>query len=229
MHAAVRKLNSIRILLVDDHRVMRLGLRLLIEKQQGLTVVGEASGRTDALEVAEREQPDIILLDLTLPGTDGIDLIPELLAVAEKARILVLTGVLEPEAHTRAMRLGAMGVVLKEKAPEVLIKAIEKVHDGEIWLDRGMVANVFSERLRVRETRRQDPEAAKIATLTAREREVIALVGHGLRNKQIADRLFISEGTVRNHLTTVFSKLEVSDRFELLMYAYKNGIAKPAL
>jgi len=216
-------------MLVDDHTVMRLGLRLLIENQQGLTVVGEASGRTDALEVAEREQPDIILLDLTLPGTDGIDLIAELLAVAEKARILILTGVLEPEAHTRAMRLGAMGVVLKEKAPEVLIKAIEKVHQGEIWLDRALVANVFSERLRAREARRNDPEAAKVATLTGREREVIALVGEGLRNKQVADRLFISEGTVRNHLTTVFGKLEVSDRFELLMYAYKHGIAKPAL
>lgn len=229
MHAAVRKLNTIRILLVDDHTVMRLGLRLLIENQHGLMVVGEASGRTDALEVAEREQPDIILLDLTLPGTDGITLIPELLAVAEKTRILVLTGVLEPEAHTRAMRLGAMGVVLKEKAPEVLIKAIEKVHQGEIWLDRAMVANVFSEKLHARELRRHDPEAAKLATLTGREREVIALVGQGLRNKQVADRLFISEGTVRNHLTTVFGKLEVSDRFELLIYAYKHGIARPTL
>ena len=229
MPATARQITAIRILLVDDHKVMRLGLRLLIENQQGLTVIGEASGRNDALEIAEREQPDIILLDLTLPGTDGIDLIPELLAVAEKARILILTGVVEPEAHTRAMHLGAMGVVLKEKAPEVLIKAIQKVHDGEIWLDRVMVANVFSERERAREARRKDPEASKIATLTGREREVIALVGEGLRNKQIADRLFISEGTVRNHLTTVFSKLEVSDRFELLMYAYRHGIAKPNL
>jgi DNA-binding NarL/FixJ family response regulator len=229
MPATARQITAIRILLVDDHKVMRLGLRLLIENQPGLTVIGEASGRNDALEIAEREQPDIILLDLTLPGTDGIDLIPELLAVAGKARILILTGVVEPEAHTRAMHLGAMGVVLKEKAPEVLIKAIQKVHDGEIWLDRVMVANVFSERERAREAQRKDPEASKIATLTGREREVIALVGEGLRNRQIADRLFISEGTVRNHLTTVFSKLEVSDRFELLMYAYRHGIAKPNL
>ena len=221
--------NPIRIMVIDDHTVMRLGLCLLIEHQPGLKVVGEASGRADALEVAEREQPDIILLDLTLPGTDGVELIPELLAAAGDARILVLTGVLDPEAHKRAMRLGAMGVVLKEKAPEVLIKAIGKVHEGEVWLDRAMVANVFSEKLRAREIGKRDPEAAKIATLTEREREVVALVGEGLRNKQIADRLFISEGTVRNHLTTVFAKLEVSDRFELLMYAYRHGIAKPAL
>jgi two-component system nitrate/nitrite response regulator NarL len=229
MHAVAAQLSQIRILLIDDHTVMRLGLRLLIENQQGLKVVGEASGRTDALELAEREQPDIILLDLALPGTDGVDLIPELLSIAKETRILVLTGVLEPEIHTRAMRLGAMGVVLKEKAPEVLLKAIEKVHQGEIWLDRAMVANVFSERSRAREAAKKDPEAAKIATLTEREREVISLVGEGLRNKQIADRLFISEGTVRNHLTTIFGKLEVSDRFELLMYAYRHGIAKPAL
>jgi len=229
MQAAAAKLTSITILLIDDHTVMRLGLRLLIENQQGLKVVGEASGRADALKLAEREQPDIILLDLTLPGTDGIDLIPELLAIAKDSRILVLTGVLEPEAHKRAMRLGAMGVVLKEKAPEVLIKAIEKVHEGEIWLDRAMVANVFCATSRFREVKKHDPETAKIATLTEREREVIALIGEGLRNRQIADRLFISEGTVRNHLTTVFSKLEVSDRFELLIYSYRHAIAKPNL
>ena len=228
MQAATAKL-LIRILLIDDHAVMRLGLRTLIENQQGLKVVGEASGRPDALELAEREQPDIILLDLSLPGTDGVDLIPELQAVAKEARILVLTGVLDPEAHKRAIHLGAMGVVLKEKAPEVLIKAIEKVHEGEVWLDRAMVANVVGQRSRFREIKKDDPEAAKIATLTEREREVVALIGEGLRNRQIADRLFISEGTVRNHLTTVFNKLEVSDRFELLIFSYRHSIAKPAL
>ena len=229
MQPAAAKL-TIRILLIDDHTVMRMGLRVLIENQQGLKVVGEASGRADALELAEREQPNIILLDLSLPGTDGIDLIPELQAVAKEARILILTGVLDPEKHTRAIHLGAMGVVLKEKAPEVLIKAIEKVHEGEVWLDRAMVANVVGQRSRFRDVKRKDdPEAAKIATLTGREREVIALIGEGLRNRQIADRLFICEGTVRNHLTTVFSKLEVSDRFELLIYSYRHSIAKPFL
>jgi DNA-binding NarL/FixJ family response regulator len=224
------KLAAIRVLLIDDHTVMRLGLRVLIENRQGLTVVGEASGRADALELAEREQPDIILLDLTLPGTDGIELIPELLALAREARILVLTGVLDTEAHKRAVHRGAMGVVLKEKATDVLIKAIEKVHQGEIWLDRAMVANVVGDRSRFREVKKKDdPDAAKIATLTEREREVIALIGEGLRNRQIADRLFISEGTVRNHLTTVFSKLEVSDRFELLIFSYRHSIAKPSL
>lgn len=217
----------IRVLLIDDHAVVRRGLRLLIESEPGLKVAGEASHRTDALTTAEREQPDIILLDLLLADVDGLDLIPELIAAAREARILVLTGVLNPEAHARAMRLGAMGVVLKEKAPEALIKAIKKVYEGEVWLDRAMVANVFGEKARA--VKKHDPEAAKVATLTEREREVVALVGEGLRNKQIADRLFISEGTVRNHLTTIFSKLEVSDRFELIMLAYRHGLAKPLL
>jgi len=229
MQPATLKATQIRILLVDDHTVMRLGLRFLIENQPGLKVVGEASGRTDALELAESQQPDIILLDLTLPGTDGAQLIPELLAVAKAANILVLTGLAEPEAHKRAMHLGAMGVVLKDRAPELLIKAIQKVYEGEIWLDRAMVANVFRATMRLRDAKKHDPEAAKIATLTEREREVIALVGEGLRNKQIADRLFLSEGTVRNYLTTVFSKLEVSDRFELLIYSYRHAIARPSL
>jgi two-component system, NarL family, nitrate/nitrite response regulator NarL len=229
MQPATAKSAPIRILLIDDHTLMRLGLSVLIGNQEGLKVVGEASGRQDALEIAGREQPDIILLDLNLPGTDGVDLIPELLTIAPKTRILVLTGVLEPEAHKRAMRLGAMGVVLKEKAPEVLLKAIDKVHEGEIWLDRAMVTNVFGVRSSFSDDSKRDPEAVKIATLTGREREVVALIGEGLRNRQIADRLFISEGTVRNHLTTVFSKLEVSDRFELLIYSYRHSIAKPAL
>ncbi len=223
MHTPVTK--PIRVMLVDEQAVVRSGLRLLIENQPGMTVVGEASTGSDALAVAEHEQPDIILL--VLAGIAAINLVPELLAAAKGARILILTSIFDLEAHKRAMRLGAMGVVFKEKAPEVLIKALEKVHEGELWLDRSMVANVFGGRARASEATKHDPDAAKIATLTKREREVIALVGEGLKNKQIAERLFISEGTVRNHLTQIFRKLEVADRVALMVYAYRRGLAKP--
>jgi two-component system nitrate/nitrite response regulator NarL len=217
----------IRVMLIDDHAVVRSALRLLIETQPGMKAVGEAGDRADALAVAGREQPDVILLDLVLHSTDGLELIPELLHAAGKARILVLTGVTDPEVHVRAMRLGAMGVVLKEKASEVLIKAIEKVNEGEIWFDRSLVADVFSEKPRAGEAKKQDPEAARIATLTEREREVISLVGEGLRNKQIADRLSISQTTVSHHLTSIFNKLGAADRFELIIYAYRYGLADP--
>jgi len=221
---------TIRVLLIDDHAVVRSGLRLLLEARPGFHVVGEAGDRSTALALANKTQPEIILLDLTLPGTSGLDLIPELLAAAAESRIIILTGVLDPEAHTHAVAAGARGVVLKEKAPEVLVKAIEKVHDGEVWLDRSAVARLVDARQEAsRKAARHDPEETKIASLTGREREIITLIGCGFRNKQIAARLFISEGTVRNHLTTVFSKLEVADRMELLMYAYRHGLAKPLL
>jgi DNA-binding NarL/FixJ family response regulator len=118
-----------------------------------------------------------------------------------------------------------MGVVLKEKAAETLLRAIERVHAGEVWLERAMMASVLSQMTRA--SQQPDPEAAKIATLTTREREVIALIGEGLRNRQIAERLFISETTVRHHLTSIFAKLEVADRLELVIYAFRHALVRP--
>jgi DNA-binding NarL/FixJ family response regulator len=216
----------IRILLIDDHTLVRAGLRMLIESRPGLQVVGEAVNRHDVLALAACEQPDLILLDLDLGGSSGLDFLPELLSVATAARVLILTGVYDLELHRRAVRLGAMGVVVKEKAAEILFQAIEKVHAGEVWLERAMVASVLGEMTRRGEPAHTDPEAAKIAALTAREREVIVLVGEGLKNRQIAQRLFISETTVRHHLTSIFGKLGVADRLELVIYAYRHSLAK---
>jgi len=217
----------IRILLVDDHVIVRAGLRMLIENHKGMVVVGEAGTRIDALAIAAREQPQVILLDLDMGNESGLDFLRELLDAAAEARVVMLTGVRDPEAHRRAVHLGAMGLVLKDKAAEVLIKAIEKVHAGEVWLDRSLTASVLSERSQADIGRKSDPEAGKIGSLTSREREIVGLVCEGLKNKQIADRLFISEATVRNHITSILSKLELSDRFELALYAYRQHLAKP--
>lgn len=204
---------------------------MLIESSSGLKVAGEASNRIEALAIAKREQPDVILLDLDMHNDNGLSFLPQLLAAAGRSRVLILTGVRDPAAYSKAIRLGASGLLLKEKTTEVLIKAIEKVNAGEVWFDRSMIGSVLSEMSR--ETQRggpaakMDPEAAKIATLTEREREVSALIGEGLKNKQIASRLFISETTVRHHLTSVFDKLGVSDRLELIIYAYQHGLAAP--
>jgi DNA-binding NarL/FixJ family response regulator len=224
---ATPAVKPIQVLLIDDHAVVRSGLRMVIESKSGLKVVGEAGNRADALAIAARAQPDIILLDLDLNGSSGLDFLAELFTLAPEARVIILTGVYDAAAHQRAMHLGAMGLVLKEKAAEVVIKAIEKVYAGEVWFDRVMMGHMISQLSRATLTPKSKPEAQRIASLTEREREIVALIGEGLKNKLIANRLFISETTVRHHLTSVFDKLGVSDRLELIIYAYRHGLAKP--
>lgn len=218
---------SIRVLLVDDHVVIRTALRMLMQSKPGITMIGEAGSRAEALELAARERPDIILLDLELDGESGLDFLPELLNVSNQSRVIILTGVRDQEVHHRAVSLGAMGVVRKDNAVDVLIGAIERVYAGEAWLDPSLTARVLSEMTRSGKAKKEDPEAAKIATLTEREREVLTIVGEGLKNREIAERLFISEWTVRHHLTSIFDKLGVSDRVELILYAYRHNLAKP--
>ena len=217
----------IRIELVDDHALVRSGLRLLIERQQGFTVVAEAGTAADAIAAAGREHPDVILLDLDLGRDNGLDCLPRLRETAPNARILVLTGLQDPEAHQRAVRLGAFGVLTKEKAAESVTKAIERVHAGEIWLDRTLTASLLAELANGARPKPPDPEAAKLASLTSREREVIAVLVEGLHNKAIAERLHLSESTVRHHLTSIFEKLHVTDRLGLTIYAFRNGLAAP--
>ncbi len=214
---------TIKVLIVDDHAVVRAGLRMLIDQDPDMKVTGLAGNRSEALAAATSEPPNIIILDIVLGDDDGLSFLPELRAVAGDARVLVLTGLRSPESQRRAMRAGAMGIVLKEHAAEVLIKAIKKVHQGEVWLDRLAMGSVLQE---ISENKKPEPDKEKIASLTEREREVIGLVGEGLKNKQIASRLFISETTVTHHLSSVFSKLEVSDRLELIIYAFRHGLAK---
>jgi DNA-binding NarL/FixJ family response regulator len=216
----------IRVLLVDDHTVVRTGLRMLIESQPTMQVVGEAGNKADALTITAREQPDIILLDLFLGQENAIEFLPELLTAAEDARVIVLTGFRNPAEHQRAVRLGAMGVALKETTPQLLLRAIERVHAGEVWLDRSLTSNLIVELRGTHKPTKAQQQEDGIGKLTSRELEVIALVGEGLRNKQIADRLCISEITVRHHLTSIFEKVKVLDRLELLIFAYQKGLVK---
>lgn len=195
---------------------------MLIDQNPAMKVVGIAGNRSEALALAASEQPDMIILDILLGDEDGLTFLPELRETATDTRVLVLTGLRSSENQRRAMLAGAMGVVLKEHAAEVLIKAINKVHQGEVWLDRSLMGSVLDEMTQSPEI---DPEKAKIASLTDRERQVIALIAEGLKNKQIGERLFISETTVTHHLSSIFSKLEVSDRLELVIYAFAHKLA----
>jgi two-component system nitrate/nitrite response regulator NarL len=216
-------LEPIRILIVDDHAILRAGLRMLIDQNPAMKVIGVAGNGREALALAASEQPDLIILDILLGDEDGLTLLPELRDAATSARVLVLTGLRSSESQRRAILAGAMGVVLKEHAAEVLIKAINKVHQGEVWLDRSLMGSVLDQMTQAQEI---DPEKGKIASLTDREREVIALIAEGLKNKQIGQRLFISETTVTHHLSSIFSKLGVSDRLELIIYAFRYRLAQ---
>ena len=213
----------ITIMIVDDHVVIRSGLRMLIEHDQQMLVVAQAGSRAEALDRAANTLPDVIILDLLLGDEDGLSFLPELCQASPNSRVLVLTGVQNPDAHRRAIRRGAVGIVLKEHAADQLLKAIKKVHEGEVWIERSMMGSMIQE---LNKPALVDPEVTKIESLTDREREVIALIGEGLKNKQVGERLFISETTVTHHLSSVFSKLDVSDRLELIIYAFRHGLAK---
>jgi two-component system, NarL family, nitrate/nitrite response regulator NarL len=217
--------NTIRIILLDYHTLVRQGLRLLIEARPGMKVVGEAGAYTHALELVKMTPADIILLELNLDGCMNPEIIPQLLSIANGSRIILVTGVRESEIFHQAVRLGAMGVVRKDETSSILLKAIEKVHAGEVWIDRTMMADVLTQLWRNRNGEPVDPEAARIALLTDREREVTRLIGEGMKNKEIASRLSISEVTVRHHLTSIYNKLDVNDRLELTIFAYRTGLA----
>ena len=216
----------IRILTIDDHTMFLAGLRFLLSTQSDLKVVGEASNRFEAIAIAGREQPDIILLDLIISGDIAVDYIVELYKRAKGSRILILTSVQDSKVHQAAIQAGALGVVLKDKAPEDLFKAIRKVHAGEVWLDRMLMAEVVTGLSRQAREPKNDLEEARLRSVTKREREIIALICQGLKNRQIAERLSLSETTVRHHLTSIFSKLNINDRFELIIYSHTHRLCE---
>jgi two-component system, NarL family, nitrate/nitrite response regulator NarL len=216
--------SSIRVLLIHNHKIIRAGLRLLIDGQTEMKVVGEVDKYSDAIAAVGHEQPDIVLLDLVMGAESSIDYIPKLVGASLRSRVLILTAISDPDLHQRAVQMGAMGIVTLEQPPEVLIKAIRKIHQGEAWLDRATVGNLLSEMSRNGKAGKRASEFGQAQALTRRERDIIGIVAQGLKNRQIAEQLSISEITVRHHLTSIFDKLAVADRFELIIYAYKHGL-----
>src|SRR5690349_11630986 len=217
--------HPIQVLLVDDHQSFLWGMIKLIESESpNMKVMGTASDIAEALAILERDQPDVILLDIDLRGVNSLDSMP-LLRSATSALVLIVTGMRDTEIHERAVLAGARGVVQKEAPAELILKAIKKVYEGEIWLDRVTTARVFS-KLLDHSNNQVSPEATKIASLTSREREIIDVMTKQGRstNKQIAAHLNMSEHTLRNHLSSIYSKLEVENRLELVMYAVKHHI-----
>ncbi|HTG90400.1 MAG TPA: response regulator transcription factor [Vicinamibacterales bacterium] len=213
----------IRIVLVGNERVTRAGLRLLIDGQPGLLVVAEEECTGDLVALMATTEPQIAIIDVD--GARSVDFIPNVReAGLSGTRIIVLTSTPESAACASAVQRGVLGIVSKQQAPEILIKAIERVHAGEVWLNRARIAGVLgslraSASATVAQRRIGRPE-----NLLPRERQIIALVGQGFRNNEIASTIFVSEATVRNCLGSIFKKLGVSNRVHLMIFAIQEGL-----
>jgi DNA-binding NarL/FixJ family response regulator len=216
----------LRVLVIDDHPVVREGVKTMLGGATDLVVVGEAASARDAIKAAEQLAPDVVLLDLDLGAEDALPHLPAIRGAAPAARLIVLTGIRERARHEAALLAGARGLVMKHCPAVVLLEAIRKVCAGELWFERALLEAVLVPLLHGRNGA-PDPAATRLALLTHREREVAKLIGEGLRNEEIGRRLFISEKTVRNHLSSVFEKLGVSDRLELMAYAFRHGLSNP--
>ncbi|MET0983871.1 MAG: response regulator transcription factor [Steroidobacteraceae bacterium] len=230
MSAVLRQVShqSIDVLLVEDHKCVLWGLEKLIDGERPrMRVVATAHNRAEALGAARMAAPDIVLLDLDLNGENSLDFLPELLQQGE-ARVLVLTGSRDSAMHEHAIFKGARGVVLKDEPADTLIKAIDRVHQGELWLDRATTGRVFTA-FASGGAKRVDPEAAKIATLTPKERRIVAAIcdQRGAKSQSVAASLHMSEHTLRNHLTSIYTKLDVKNRVELVIYALERDLAQP--
>ncbi len=219
--------SPIRVVILDSHVMVRAGLRLIVDSHPDFKVVGESGEANEALEIVASQKPDIILLKLDSAGSLDLNIIPELSKTSNLSRIILLTRVGESqELLVRAIQQGVLGIVLKTQPPEVLIKAIQKVHAGEVWIEHSMIAKLLTSLNQARPPVAQDPDTENIARLSVRELQVIQLIGKGLKNQQIADQLCLSETTVRHYLTTIYNKLGVSDRLELLVFAHRFGLDK---
>jgi two-component system nitrate/nitrite response regulator NarL len=215
---------SVRILVADDHAIFRDGLRRLLDGADDVSIVGEAANGNECVKMLAKLKPDILLLDLRMPEKDGLGVLEEVNFDSLPTRVIVLTAAEDDRDVVRAMRLGARGVVLKQSASDLLLKSIRKVHDGEIWLDNRMTAEVIDAFKKSAEAgqRREKP------LLSDREKEIVQLVAQGFRNREIGEKLFISEQTVKNHLHNIFDKLGVSDRLELALYAIHHRLIDQA-
>lgn len=209
-----------RIVLVDDHEVVRLGLKSLLEHRENFEVVGEAASAREAVEQVARQRPDIVLMDIRLPGASGIEACEEITSQYPNTRVIMLTSYAEDEMLFSAIRAGASGYVLKQIAGEDLIKAIEAVGKGEALLDPAVTQRVFQE---VRRAVKEE-EASAFANLSQQERHVLMLVSEGKTNREIAKALFLGEGTVRNYVSSILSKLGVSNRAEAAAYAVEHNL-----
>jgi two-component system, NarL family, nitrate/nitrite response regulator NarL len=219
----------IRVAIADDHPIVRDGIKRLLALESDIDVVGEAGDGREILDVIQQTGADVLLLDLRMPNLDGLGALQTLQQTHKHVRVIILTASEDKNEFVQAMKLGCSGIVLKQTAPELIVKSIRKVHAGEIWLDSHTTAAVMRQFAAPVADLAGGPgttgkSGRERSPLSTREREIVALVAQGYKNKEMAEKMFISEQTVKNHLHNIFDKLGVSDRLELALYAIHKGL-----
>ncbi len=213
--------NKISVLIADDHSLIRQGLKQILELETDIVVIAQASNGSEAVQLAKEHNPDIILMDINMPGTNGLQAIKEIKEDKLECKIIVLTIHEDREYLFKTLQMGAEGYVLKDAEPAVLLEAIRSVNSGKSYIQANMTMELVKEFNRVT---MHEKEKHEDNNLTAREIEVLELIAEGMINKEIAKQLYISEKTVKNHVSNIFRKLNVSDRTQAAIYAFKHNI-----
>jgi NarL family two-component system response regulator LiaR len=213
------QVEKIKVLIVDDHQVVRQGLRTFLELQDDILVVGEAGDGFAAVEMVRQNPPDVVLMDLVMPRLDGISAIRQVKSLAGEVKVIALTSFTEDDKVFPAIQAGASSYLLKDVSPDALVDAIRAAYRGEARLHPEILRKLMAQVVRPAEPVHQPPD-----DVTQRERDVIRLVAQGRTNQEIARELVISEKTVKTHVSNILSKLQLSDRTQLAIYAIKNGL-----
>lgn len=214
---------TIRVMLVDDQALFRGGIRMLVDSQADMKVIGEAGNGLEAISLANAERPDVVLMDMRMPILDGLAATEAILERNEAVRVIVLTTFDLDEAAARAIQRGASGFVLKDADPEFLLAAIRTVHAGASVIAASATRQLFEHF--GRGDSRNGSEPAEYCDLTEREKQIFALAAQGLSNAEIAEREYLSEATVKTHISRILAKLSLRDRVQLVVYAFENGLA----
>ena len=219
--------DPISVVLVDDQPLLRKGFRMVLEEEDGIDVIGEASDGKAALDLVRRRHPDVVVMDVRMPGMDGIEATRVVLAADPRTRILILTTFDLDEYAFGALRLGASGFILKDILPAEFIRAIRSVADGDAVIAPSVTRRLLDIFARQLPDPQRPAEAAypELSQLTAREREILTELAGGFSNAEIAERLFVAEATVKTHLGRVLAKLGLRDRVQAVVYAYEAGLA----
>jgi DNA-binding NarL/FixJ family response regulator len=209
----------IRLVLADDHPLLLQGLISFLSTEHDFEVVASCTSGEEALKAVRKHQPDILVLDIKMPGKDGLQVLQEIQSSANPVKVVILTGEITEDETVKSMRLGAKGLVLKELAPQLLAQCLRKVYAGGRWFERNSLDQAMEKGVRYSKAIEEVSEI-----LTDREVEIVRMVARGHRNNQIADKLCISDGTVKRHLFNIFNKLHLESRAELILYAQKKGL-----